>query len=58
MIKKQYLSPTMEIYENRPQQKLLFGSLIDDVNADTLFEDGEQDHLDDNPTVNMWEDAW
>ena len=58
MIKKQYLSPTMEIYENRPQQKLLFGSLIDDVNSDTLFGDGEQDHLDDNPTVNMWEEAW
>ena len=58
MTKKQYFSPTMEIFESDIQQKLLFGSLIDNVNADTLFDDGEQDHLNDDPTANMWDDAW
>jgi hypothetical protein len=58
MIKKLYDSPSMEIYKLKTQQQLLFGSLIDTVTSDGLFEDDvEQTNFDEDPLVNMWEDA-
>lgn len=58
MIKKLYDSPSMEIYKLKTQQHLLFGSLIDTVTSDGLFEDDvEQTNFDEDPLVNMWEDA-
>ena len=59
MIKKLYDSPSMEIYKLKTQQQLLFGSLIDTVTSDGLFEDDvEQTNFDEDPLVNMWEGAW
>lgn len=58
MIKKLYDSPSMEIYKLKTQQQLLFGSLIDTITSDGLFEDDvEQTNFDEDPLVNMWEDA-
>lgn len=49
----------MEIYELKAQQQLLFGSLVDTISADGLFDDEiEQTNFDEDPLVNMWEDAW
>ena len=49
----------MEIYELKVQQQLLFGSLVDTISADGLFDDEiEQTNFDEDPLVNMWEDAW
>jgi hypothetical protein len=48
----------MEIYKLKTQQHLLFGSLVDTISADGLFdEEIEQAHFDEEPLVNMWEDA-
>ncbi len=59
MTKKLYDSPSMEIYKLKTQQQLLFGSLIDIVTSDGLFEDDvEQTNFDEDPLVNIWEDAW
>jgi len=59
MTKKLYYSPSMEIYELKVQQQLLFGSLVDTISADGLFDDEiEQTNFDEDPLVNMWEDAW
>ena len=59
MIKKLYDSPSMEIYKLKTQQQLLFGSLIDTVTSDGLFEDDvEQTNFYEDPLVNVWEGAW
>ena len=59
MTKKLYYSPSMEIYELKAQQQLLFGSLVDTISADGLFDDEiEQTNFDEEPLVDMWEDAW
>jgi len=59
MTKKLYYSPSMEIYELKAQQQLLFGSLVDTISADGLFDDEiKQTNFDEDPLVNMWEDAW
>ena len=59
MTKKLYSSPSMEIYKLKLQQQLLFGSLVDTISADGLFDDEiEQTNFDEEPLVDMWEDAW
>ena len=59
MTKKLYYSPSMEIYKLKTQQHLLFGSLVDTISADGLFdEEVEQTKFDEDPLVNMWEEAW
>ena len=54
--KRQYVAPSMEIVESQPNQKLLFGSLVEGVSAD-FDEDINQVNFQDDPTVNMWEEA-
>lgn len=59
MTKKLYYSPSMEIYKLKTQQQLLFGSLVNTISADGLFdEEIEQTNFDEDPLVNMWEGAW
>ena len=55
MTKKQYTSPSMEIYEFQTQQKMLFGSDINSINADGLF---EQDDIKDETPESIWNEAW
>lgn len=58
MTRKLYYSPSMEIHKLMAQQQLLFGSLFDTISTDGLFdEEIEQAHFDEEPLVNMWEDA-
>lgn len=58
MTRKLYYSPSMEIHKLMTQQQLLFGSLFDTISTDGLFdEETEQAHFDEEPLVNMWEDA-
>ena len=54
MTKKQYTSPSMEIYEIHAQQKLLFGSEIDGVSAEGM---DEQIGLEETPE-SIWGGAW
>ena len=54
MTKKQYTSPSMEIYEIHAQQKLLFGSEINGIDTGGLFE--QDDNLIETPE-SIWEEA-
>jgi hypothetical protein len=59
MTRQKYVSPTMEVYNLKIQQKLLFGSKIDDIVADGLFdEDLEQENFQDETPESIWEEAW
>ena len=49
----------MEISELPMQQKLLFGSKIDDIVTDGLFDDDlEQENFQEETPESIWEEAW
>jgi hypothetical protein len=59
MKRQKYVSPTMEISELPMQQKLLFGSKIDDIVTDGLFDDDlEQENFQEETPESIWEEAW
>lgn len=59
MTKKIYVTPGMEIYDFQMQQKLLFGSEIDSIVADGLFDDDlTQDNVQDDTLESIWNGAW
>ena len=45
----------MEIYEIHAQQKLMFGSEIDGVNAEGMF---DQEGIQGEMPESIWNDAW
>lgn len=57
MIRKKYVSPTIEAVEINIQHKLLFGSSVDSIAAEGLFEDEQENFQDDNPE-SIWNEAW
>ena len=57
MIRKKYISPSMETVDVNIQHKLLFGSDIDSIAAEGLFED-EQENFQDEDPESIWEGAW
>lgn len=57
MIRKKYISPSMETVDVNMQHKLLFGSDIDSISADGLFED-EQENFQDEDPESIWNEAW
>jgi hypothetical protein len=59
MTRQKYVSPTMGISELPMQQKLLFGSKIDDIVTDGLFDDDlEQENFQEETPESIWEEAW
>jgi hypothetical protein len=59
MTRQKYVSPTMEISELPMQQKLLFGSKIDDIVTGGLFDDNiEQENIQEETPESIWEEAW
>lgn len=59
MTRLKYVSPTMEICKLPMQQKLLFGSKIDDIVTDGLIDgDTEQGNFQEEPPESIWEEAW
>lgn len=59
MTRKKYVSPTMEICKFSIQHQLLFGSKINDIKADGLYDESiEQEDLKDETPESIWEEAW
>lgn len=59
MKRQKYVSPMMEVYNLKIQKNLLFGSEIDNIVADGLYdEDLEQDDLQKETPKSIWDEAW
>lgn len=58
MMRKQYISPTMETFNFDTRQRLLFGSMVDSITSDGLFdEEGQDVSFDDTPT-DIWKESY
>ena len=58
MMRKQYVSPMMETFNFDTRQRLLFGSTVDSITSDGLFdEEGQDVSIDDTPT-DIWKESY
>lgn len=59
MTKKQYISPKMEAFEMKIQQRVLFGSEVDRILSDGLdTEDIVQEDVKEEDPQSIWNQAW
>ena len=59
MTKKQYISPKMETFEMKIQQRILFGSEVDRILSDGLdTEDIVQEDVKEEDPQSIWNQAW
>ncbi len=59
MIRKKYISPSVETVYINIQQKLLFGSSVDSIAADGLLDESlEQEKIQDEDPESIWNEAW
>lgn len=59
MTKKQYISPKMEAFEMKIQQRILFGSEVDRILSDGLdTEDIVQEDVKEEDPQSIWNQAW
>ena len=61
MKKQQYISPAMEIFECNTCQRLLFGSEVDKIYTEGLFDNAvlpEEENIFDEDLKSIWNNAW